>query len=72
MKRFRVLDKAEAANLAERLIGLTLTEAQDVAAKYGVKIRDMSSLGWYTNEDDLRRINVVTDDSGRVSSTTLG
>lgn len=63
---------ADAVVFAESLIGLTVIEARKIAARRGYKVRDWTPLGWYTNEKDRWRINVTTDDAGRISTAVQG
>lgn len=70
VKRRAVPSPAEAAIVAESLLGLDVTKAVKAATRRGFRIRDMTVGGWYTQELDRRRINVTTNDAGQISTAT--
>ncbi len=52
----------EVAALARTLVGRSLTEAERAATRAGCSVRDRSEPGWYTDDLDPHRIDVVVLD----------
>jgi hypothetical protein len=60
--RRRPADGAEVEAFAQTTVGLTLPTALRRAENAGCTVRDRSEPGWYTDEHDPRRIDIVVRD----------